>query len=120
MFSRTETTFSAGAAAERTLAMADLEERIARNNLLFREANEKIRAKSEEHDHPLERIPFLCECPVEGCTTIVRLTPDEYGSIRSESTHFFTARGHEQNEPTANVISRHDDYVVVEKNVEGE
>jgi hypothetical protein len=114
---RTETTFSAHAAAERTLAMADLEERIARNNLLFREANEKIRAKSEEHDHPLERIPFLCECPVEGCTTIVRLTPDEYGSIRSDSTHFFTAPGHEQAEATARVISRTESYVVVKKSV---
>jgi hypothetical protein len=97
--------------------MADIEERIARNNLLFREANEKIRARSEEYDDPLERIPFLCECPAEGCTTIVRLTPDEYGSIRSDSNRFFTAPEHERSEATAKVISRNEHYVVVEKHV---
>jgi hypothetical protein len=38
-------------------------ERIVRNNYTFREANEKIRARADEYDAPIERIPFLCECP---------------------------------------------------------
>lgn len=97
--------------------MADLtEDRITENNRLFRDANEQIRAKSAEHDDPLDRIPFLCECPQEACTTIVRLTSDEYGSVRADPAHFFTAVGHEDAEaPVASVIARHDGYVVVEK-----
>jgi hypothetical protein len=54
-----------------------VQERIARNNQTFREANEKIRAKADEYDAPLERIPFLCECPRPDCTEIVRLTLSE-------------------------------------------
>ena len=45
-------------------------ERIVRNNYTFREANEQIRAKADEYDAPIERIPFLCECPVPSCTEV--------------------------------------------------
>jgi len=49
-------------------------ERIEHNNGIFKEANERIRDAALEHDHALERIPFLCECPVEDCVEIIRLT----------------------------------------------
>jgi hypothetical protein len=93
-----------------------IEERIRRNNLIFREANEKIRARADEYDAPLDRVPFLCECPTPACTQIVRLTLAEYGDVRADSTHFLTAPGHEQaEEPVGRVVSRHEGYVVVEK-----
>jgi len=91
-------------------------ERIVRNNRTFREANERIRSKAQEYGDPMERIPFLCECPDPECTAIVRLTAEEYGSIRADPTHFLTAPGHEQAEkPIGEVIARNDGYVVVEK-----
>jgi hypothetical protein len=94
-------------------------ERIARNNMIFRDANEKIREKSSELEDPVERIPFLCECPREDCVTVVPLTPAEYEAVRSEPTHFFTALGHEDAErPLGEVVSRPDGYVVVQKDVE--
>lgn len=43
-------------------------ERIVESNYTFREANEQIRAKADEYDAPVERVPFLCECPVSSCT----------------------------------------------------
>jgi hypothetical protein len=96
--------------------MTGIEERIARNNFTFREANERIRAKADEYGAPLEQIPFLCECPDPGCTTIVRLTTDEYAAIRANTRHFFTVAGHEQAEkPLGEVVSREDGYVIVEK-----
>ena len=96
--------------------MSELEERIAKNNLTFRAANEQIRAKSAEYGDPLERIPFLCECPLETCREILRLTPAEYSEVRAEPTHFVTIPGHEQaDEPVGRVISRQDGYVIVEK-----
>jgi hypothetical protein len=97
--------------------MADgVQERIAKNNLIFREANEKIRARAD--DAPLEQVPFLCECPDPECMTIVRLTLPEYEAVRADSAHFFTATGHEQaEEPVGRVVSRKDAYVIVEKDV---
>jgi hypothetical protein len=98
-----------------------VQERIAKNNLIFREANEKIRAKADEYEAPLERIPFLCECPRPECTGLVRLTLSEYSRVRSNGAHFLTLPGHEQAErPVGKVVSREDGYVIVEKDVRPE
>jgi hypothetical protein len=91
-------------------------ERIAENNYTFREANEQIRAKADEYDAPVERVPFLCECPVPSCTEILRLTLAQYEDVRANPRHFFTAPGHEQADAAvAHVVSRETDYVIVEK-----
>jgi hypothetical protein len=101
--------------------MSETEERIVQNNLTFRAANEQIRAKAAEYDEPMERIPFLCECPDLECTTIVRLIPSEYEAVRANPKHFFTVAGHEQAEkPVGSVVAREDGYVVVEKAVDSE
>jgi hypothetical protein len=98
--------------------MSETEERIVQNNLTFRAANEKIRAKAAEYDEPMERIPFLCECPDRDCTTIVRMNSSEYEAVRAYSNHFFTVTGHEKaEEPVGEVVAREDGYVVVEKDL---
>ena len=97
------------------------QERIARNNAIFRDANEKIREKSIELDDPVERIPFICECPREDCTTVVQLTPAEYEAVREDRAHFFTSPGHEEAEvPVGEVVSRLEGYVVVQKDIEND
>jgi hypothetical protein len=91
-------------------------ERIQRNNSVFRDANERIRTAVEEYDHGLERIPFLCECPVEDCVEIVPLTEKQYRAIRANTRRYLTAVGHEGAEaPVGRVVAREDGYVVVEK-----
>ena len=91
-------------------------ERIQRNNTVFREANERIAEAAERYDHRLERIPFLCECPVESCLDIVRLSRDEYSAVRASERRFLTAVGHEDAEGSvAHVVERNDGYIVVEK-----
>jgi hypothetical protein len=91
-------------------------DRIERNNAVFRDANERIRAAAAEYDHRLEHIPFLCECPVEDCVEIVRLTQEEYETVRADPNHYVTAVGHEGAEaPVGHVVWRSDAYVVVEK-----
>jgi hypothetical protein len=92
------------------------EERIVQNNLTFRDANEQIRARAEQYDAPIERIPFLCECPRPDCVEIVRLTISQYAAVRADPTYFFTVPGHEAaEEPVGTVVGREDGYVVVEK-----
>ena len=94
-------------------------ERIVQNNHTFRDANEQIRARADEYDAPIERIPFLCECPVPACTEVLRLTLVEYGEVRANPAHFFTVPGHEDADAAvAHVVSREDGYVVVEKDQE--
>jgi hypothetical protein len=91
-------------------------ERIRHNNGVFRGTNERIRDAAESYDHALEQIPFLCECPVEDCVEVVRLTESEYAAIRSNPNYYVTAVGHEEAErPVARVVSRREGYVVVEK-----
>ena len=68
--------------------------RIAENQSRFREANEQIEAAADRLQLP-DPIPFLCECPRERCTEIVRLTIEEYEEIRSSATCFLCAPGHE-------------------------
>lgn len=92
------------------------EERIVDNNLTFRQANERIRAKAEEYEAPLELIPFLCECPRPDCVQVVRLTIPQYAAVRANPAHFFTAPGHEDAEaPVGRVVANEDGYVLVEK-----
>jgi hypothetical protein len=91
-------------------------ERIKHNNEVFRGANEHIRRAAEHYDHQLERIPFLCECPVEDCVEVIRLSEGEYAAMRANPNYYVTAVGHESAEqPVARVVARNDGYVIVEK-----
>ena len=90
-------------------------ERVARNNALFRVANEEIVAKAAEWNMD-GLLPALCECADPRCTTVVRVTPRQYEAVRSDSRWFLNAPGHELNDQGwAHVISENDRFVVVEK-----
>jgi len=100
-------------------SMSETTQRIVKNNRTFRDANERIREKAEQYDAPLERIPFLCECPQADCVQIVRLTMSEYASVRANPRHFFTAPGHETSERgVAKVVDHNGAFTVVEKDAE--
>jgi hypothetical protein len=69
-------------------------ERIARNDSIFREANERIRDAAQSHgiDGP---IPFICECAEPRCRELVRLTLTQYADVRRDPRRFFVMPGHE-------------------------
>ena len=90
-------------------------ERVGRNDAIFREANEGISESAEEHEMT-EEIPFLCECAEEGCTEIVRLSVEEYESVRGNATDFLNAPGHQVAAgPYGEVVDTNHRYVVVRK-----
>ena len=92
------------------------EERIARNDSLFRDANEQIGAKAREHGTKEEQVvPFICECADEHCTTIVQLSLAEYEDVRTSSRQFLTAFGHERFEGLVEVVSTNHNHLVVRK-----
>jgi len=94
--------------------------RVAANQALFRQINERIEEKTEgiasEPDTP-ELWEFLCECGAENCVEHVQLSIAEYESVRADPTHFVLLPGHEL--PEAEVIqSENERFIVVEKIVE--
>jgi hypothetical protein len=91
------------------------EERIARNEALFRTVNERVREVRPEEDD--EMIGFLCECGDEACTEVVSLAVQEYEAVRSDPTHFIVVPGHEVTSVEA-PLERNDRYLVVRKNPE--
>jgi hypothetical protein len=89
-------------------------ERVARNDAMFRDANEEIARSAVDAD--VERAPFICECADPGCTQIVRLTVGEYEALRRNPTHFVNVPGHQDSaQGYVRVVSSGDGFVVVEK-----
>jgi hypothetical protein len=91
------------------------ETRLARNETLFREVNERIEEAVEravrEDDHVYE---FLCECSNADCTLLLPLTIPEYEAVRSDPRQFIVAPGHELPE-IENVVARNRGYQIVLK-----
>jgi len=71
---------------------ASADERLARNEALFREVNERIRnvAAGGQSD----RYDFLCECADAACAQRVSLTLAEYERVRAVAARFLLAPGH--------------------------
>jgi hypothetical protein len=91
------------------------QERVARNDVIFREANEGIQQAASTHD-VLERIPFICECADESCRELLVLSMDEYEEIRANPRHFLNAPGHVRAaQGAAEVVNDRGRYEIVEK-----
>src|SRR6266542_1206836 len=83
---------------------------------LFRAINEWIR--EDEGNQLVGEYDFCCECQDETCIGVLRLTAEEYESVRTEASRFAVLPGHEQ--PADEVISRADRLVSVSKPADGE
>ena len=91
-------------------------EQMARNDAIFRQANERIESFVQSMDgHIAGPLPFLCECADVACTEIVPLTSDEYEAVRQDSVRFMTVPGHEGTESWVKVVDRNDRFAVVER-----
>ncbi|HEY2311581.1 MAG TPA: hypothetical protein VGH46_10785 [Gaiellaceae bacterium] len=90
------------------------EERLARNETLFRSVNENIEeaaTSSQFDDHTFE---FFCECSNIDCTRLLPMTVSEYERVRADPKQFVVAPGHELPE-IEYVVVRKDAYQVVIK-----
>jgi hypothetical protein len=90
------------------------DERLALNEALFREVNERIRAISDTFGQKDETYDFLCECSDPLCAERVVMTSAEYEYVRADPTRFVVAKGHVMPE-VESVVERAKDHVVVEK-----
>jgi hypothetical protein len=94
------------------------EERIARNEALFREFNERVEDMAESFDLRSEgdslRIGFVCECGNLDCLERLELTRATYEEVRSDPRRFVVVPGHEDLS-IARPVAREEGYLVVEK-----
>ena len=91
------------------------EERLARNETLFRAVNENIEEAAARSVMPT--FDFFCECSNVDCTLLLTMTLSEYEQVRADPRQFVVAPGHELPEIEA-VVVRTSAYQVVLK--EGE
>lgn len=93
--------------------MKSREERIARNEELFQEANRQIE-KLEETLGRRETLAILCECSKKHCLDGLEVEPAMYQRVRSNPLWFFVVPGHEDL-GVEKVVERSRSFLVVEK-----
>jgi len=96
----------------------DREQRVIRNETVFRQVNERIEDVSTRLPAP-DLIEFLCECGEESCLERIELTRSEYEGVRRVSDHFAIKPGHAHSD-FERVVDSLDRYDVIEKLGESE
>jgi len=89
------------------------DERIARNEALFREVNERIAESAQRFEsHEAE---FVCECADQESTERMEVTVDEYERARADGAHFLLRPGHVDSRVERVVEHRGGRFAIVEK-----
>src|SRR5688572_28031916 len=86
-------------------------ERIARNEVIFREVNERIREVIPSDNGG---IAFLCECGREDCVEQIPLTLAEFEHVRADPVQSFVKPGHASDD-VEEVMEENDRFPLVRK-----
>lgn len=100
------------------------EERIVRNEALYRELNERVREIEEDMTmrglvEPEPYGEYFCECGLEDCMEKIRLAPEEYEAARSDSRRFVILPDHLIAD-VERVVHREDGRFAIVEKLEGE
>ena len=95
--------------------MPSLEARLARNEVMFRAINDRIRELAERLNRGDEPLSLICECADETCVERLQLTIWQYDDVRGIPARFVVVPGHEATPLVERVVFRSDDFVVVRK-----
>ena len=98
--------------------MPSLEARLARNEVMFRSINERIRelaARFEQAAAADDTIAFICECADETCVERIPLTTRQYDDLRAIPARFVVVPGHEVTPLVERVVYRSEAFVIVRK-----
>lgn len=98
--------------------MDERDERIAKNETMFRAANREL-ADQEEGGRADQRIEVLCECGRQGCSGVITLTVADYDRVHAQDDRFVVVPGHESTQ-IEGVVEEGDGYLVVDKFGEAE
>jgi hypothetical protein len=98
---------------EQDLADDAREERLAKNEVLFRTVNEAIEQQALRFGG-IDEYEFICECGSRNCLDRITLTLRQCEHIRADGTRFFVAPGH-ANVEVEQVVEQAPRYHVVQK-----
>lgn len=88
--------------------------RVGRNEVVFREVNERLRELGEGFSLVSNEAQFVCECGRSTCAERIQMPLGTYEEIRSDPKRFFVIRGHELLE-FEKIIEEREGYLIVEK-----
>jgi hypothetical protein len=89
-------------------------QRIGRNEIVFREVNERLRELGEGFSLISEVAEFVCECATASCTARIQMPLSEYERVRSDPKWFVVVPGHEAFD-YERLVEQGDGYTIVEK-----
>jgi len=89
-------------------------ERLARNEMLFRDLNEQVELVADSLNEAGTVFEFFCECSDVDCTLRLPMLLAVYEEVRSDATLFVVAPAHDSPE-IEEVLSRTDGYQIVRK-----
>jgi hypothetical protein len=106
----------AGTAAGLRLGQVNArEERIARNEAMYRTVNRELEYAAQQlGDESDAELQIICECGRPECTATLTMTIAAYDDVHRQRDRFAIAPGHE-NHALEGVVKRTDQYVVVDK-----
>jgi hypothetical protein len=88
--------------------------RLAQNEGIMRQVNERIGEIAEGLGGGDHRYDFLCECAQLDCVQRISLTLAEYGHVREKGDRFAVIAGHEVPD-VEDVVEKFEEYWIVEK-----
>jgi hypothetical protein len=77
----------------RCYPVSEREKRLAMNEALFRELNERVEERVQESVHS-EAVVIICECARVECAQRIVLTVEEFSHVRDDPAQFAVAPGH--------------------------
>ena len=88
----------------------------ARNEILFREVNERVEEINERLDGESDDslMVFVCECGNSDCHEQITMARTQYEALRANPLHFAVLQGHEDMR-IARVVAQHQGFLVAEK-----
>jgi AraC-like DNA-binding protein len=93
--------------------MDERDRRLAQNEALFREVNERVETLAR-HLGPEEPYEFLCECANPDCTFRIALPLSVYESVRADSRQFIVLPLHYTPE-VEELVAQREKYWIVAK-----
>jgi hypothetical protein len=94
--------------------VASSEKRLALNEALFRETNERVEERVRLFVGEEEMFGIVCECSSLDCNDRITLSKREYEDVRSDPAQFAVKPGHTI-DGVEEVVARNDRYEVVRK-----
>lgn len=94
--------------------MATSEKRLALNEALFRETNERLEERVRLFVGEEELFGVICECASLECNERITLSKEEYAAVRADPAQFAVKPGHTIT-AVEEIVLRNDRYEVVRK-----